>query len=41
MFKGYSHPVITNTLITDDHVRAGGTGGGIALDNVDVSATLR
>ncbi|WP_167330305.1 beta strand repeat-containing protein, partial [Flavobacterium denitrificans] len=38
--QGYSHPVITNTLITDNHVSAGGTGGGIALDNVDVSATL-
>lgn len=38
--QAYSHPVITNTLITDNHVSAGGTGGGIALDNVDVSAIL-
>lgn len=38
--QGYSHPVITNTLITDNHVSTGGTGGGIALDNVDVSTTL-
>ncbi|MFA7444872.1 MAG: choice-of-anchor Q domain-containing protein [Flavobacteriaceae bacterium] len=38
--QSYSHPVITNTLITDNHVTDGGTGGGIALSNVDVSATL-